>query len=125
MNRPDDNSASHPNTVDNRADSYRYSDSLMMDESINLPTTVWGGAGNDTITTTSGDDSIFAEARDDLVMAGKGGDSVVGGGGHDTVFGGNGADTCVAMQVVTDWTARAAPILSLARAVVILSRCGG
>jgi CshA-type fibril repeat protein len=63
--------------------------------------TVFGGAGNDTITTGddadqifggTGNDQIDAGIDNDSVVAGTGDDSVIGSEGRDTVFGNEGND---------------------------------
>ena len=48
--------------------------------------TIYGGQGDDTISTTTG-------AHDDFLQANKGDDSVQAAGAHDTVLGGQGNDT--------------------------------
>ncbi|KPP91205.1 MAG: putative Ca2+-binding protein [Rhodobacteraceae bacterium HLUCCA08] len=62
---------------------------------------VFGGAGNDTITTGDDRDTIFGGAGndvidagidDDYVEAGEGDDTVIGGEGRDTILGGDGDD---------------------------------
>jgi CshA-type fibril repeat protein len=63
--------------------------------------TVYGGAGNDTISTGDdadeifggvGDDSIDAGIDNDLVYAGDGTDTVIGSEGRDTIYGNLGGD---------------------------------
>lgn len=70
-------------------------------------TTVEGGLGNDTITTTGGDDVILGGAGNDSIAAGEGNDSIFGGTGADTAtFAGNQADYTIvqngAVTVVTN-----------------------
>ena len=63
--------------------------------------TVFGGAGNDSITTGDDDDTIFggtgndnidAGVDDDYVEAGEGNDTVVGSEGNDEIYGNDGDD---------------------------------
>lgn len=70
-------------------------------------TTVEGGLGNDTITTSGGDDIIYGGAGNDVISSGEGNDSVFGGQGTDTVsFTGNQSDYSIeqngAITVVTN-----------------------
>jgi Ca2+-binding RTX toxin-like protein len=67
-----------------------------------LPATIFGGQGDDTIFGGTSADSIDGEAGDDSILAGGGNDTVSGASGDDfidgeedldTVFGGPGADT--------------------------------
>ena len=64
--------------------------------SIDLPTTVIGGDGNDTLRTGSGDDSIVGGDGDDYLSAAKGDDVIRGGGGNDRMFGSDGHDEIAA-----------------------------
>ncbi|MFT5944279.1 MAG: Ca2+-binding RTX toxin-like protein [Yoonia sp.] len=54
--------------------------------------TVFGGAGDDIITTGDDDDSIDGGAGNDFIDAGIDDDSVTGGTGNDTIIGGQGED---------------------------------
>jgi len=54
---------------------------------------VTGGDGNDTITTSTGNDTVNAGAGDDTVDVGGGNDNVIAGVGSDTITGGSGDDT--------------------------------
>jgi Ca2+-binding RTX toxin-like protein len=53
---------------------------------------VWGGDGNDTLTTGSAADSLFGDAGADVLNAGAGNDILTGGSGNDTLTGGAGND---------------------------------
>jgi Ca2+-binding RTX toxin-like protein len=55
--------------------------------------TVYGGSGDDTITTGDGNDTIYAGAGNDTIHSGAGDDNVFGGSGDDFVNGGRGTDT--------------------------------
>ena len=55
--------------------------------------TVFGGAGNDLITTGDDADSIDGGADNDTIFAGIDDDTVRGGDGDDSIEGGHGADT--------------------------------
>ncbi len=54
--------------------------------------TVFGGAGNDSITTGDDDDTIFGGTGDDNIDAGIDDDFVEGGEGNDTILGSEGND---------------------------------
>ncbi|SHE54165.1 Ca2+-binding protein, RTX toxin-related [Loktanella atrilutea] len=53
---------------------------------------VYGGAGNDTITTGDDADSVYGGAGNDYIDAGIDNDFVQGGAGNDTIIGGQGED---------------------------------
>ncbi|MDB5299191.1 MAG: hypothetical protein JWO87_854, partial [Phycisphaerales bacterium] len=57
------------------------------------PSTLLGGAGDDSITAGDGNDSIDGGAGNDSLQAGAGKDKVTGGVGNDTVVGGAGDDS--------------------------------
>jgi Ca2+-binding RTX toxin-like protein len=53
---------------------------------------LFGGAGNDVLTSASGNDQLFGQAGNDTLL-GKGGDDLLfGGDGNDTLTGGSGTD---------------------------------
>jgi hypothetical protein len=52
-----------------------------------------GGLGNDNIKSGAGHDDVFGNAGDDIIDAGSGHDVVYGGDGNDTLKGGKGRDT--------------------------------
>lgn len=52
-----------------------------------------GGLGNDNIKSGAGRDDVFGNAGDDVIDAGSGHDVVYGGDGNDTLRGGKGRDT--------------------------------
>jgi Effector protein/RTX calcium-binding nonapeptide repeat (4 copies) len=52
-----------------------------------------GGAGNDTISTGAGRDDVYGGAGNDTIDAGSGHDVVYGGDGNDVLRGGKGRDT--------------------------------
>jgi hypothetical protein len=67
-----------------------------------LPSTAYGGDGNDTLTGGNaadalfgglGDDTLRGLGGDDLLGGDAGNDSIYGGFGDDTIWGGDGADT--------------------------------
>ncbi len=53
---------------------------------------VYGGDGNDTITTGQGKDRVDGGAGDDIIKTGAGRDDVFGGAGNDTIDAGSGHD---------------------------------
>lgn len=75
-----------------RVDGGDRNDNIDISSSLNVPTTLNGGAGNDTIKGGSGPDLIDGGAGSDYILARDGNDTVRGGGGSDSIWGGNGDD---------------------------------
>ncbi|WP_105169083.1 calcium-binding protein [Pseudoalteromonas sp. T1lg23B] len=48
---------------------------------------VYGGAGDDTIFGSGGNDTLFGEDGNDVIYGGYGNDQIMGGNGHDQLFG--------------------------------------
>ncbi|HQY87567.1 MAG TPA: PKD domain-containing protein [Tepidisphaeraceae bacterium] len=80
------------------------SDTISIDETVHLRTTMHSGAGDDSIFSSTWNDLIYAGAGDDTVFSqngydviyGEDGDDVVDAGAStDTVFGGSGSDIAV------------------------------
>ena len=76
-------------------------DKVTVAETFNLPTTLsggaandtlWGGAGDDQIDAGDGDDYLLARGGNDALLAGNGLDSLNGGTGNDRLFGGGDSD---------------------------------
>ncbi len=59
-------------------------DTVTIDSTVSINSTVVGGTGNDSITTGGGDDSVDGGAGNDLIDAGLGDDAITGGDGVDT-----------------------------------------
>jgi len=57
------------------------------------PVTLWGAAGNDSLTGGSRDDLIHGGDGDDVANGRGGNDLILGGNGNDSFSGGSGADT--------------------------------
>lgn len=57
-----------------------------------IPTTAYGGAGNDRIMGNVGNDELNGEAGDDFIDGNRGDDNLSGGDGRDVLRGGLGAD---------------------------------
>jgi hypothetical protein len=57
------------------------------------PTTIFGGAGNDSITGGGGPDTISGGAGNDTISGGGGDDLIAGDEGADAISGGSGTDT--------------------------------
>jgi len=84
-------------------------DSISLSEFAGVPTSIFGGDGNDIITGSlsggpgiargdtisggNGADFIFAQAGDDVIDGGSDSDSIDGGDGNDTIRGGGSPDT--------------------------------
>lgn len=62
-------------------------------KNISLPMTVYGGAGNDTITTDAGNDYVDGGLGNDAINTQAGDDYAYGADETDTIFGGAGDDT--------------------------------
>ena len=78
-------SATYPNHYSLiRISAARGNDRVIVDSSVHIPALVYGGRGNDTITTGSGDDTIFGGGGKDRVLAWGGDDLIVsvGAGGE-------------------------------------------
>lgn len=67
-------------------------DYISIASTITAGTVVYGGAGDDTISTGAGNDYIYGEAGNDTLLAGSGNDYLYGGSGADTVDGQAGND---------------------------------
>jgi Ca2+-binding RTX toxin-like protein len=70
-------------------------DTIALDSSVTVPSTLLGDLGNDTITTAGGNTSINGGAGDDSLSAGAGIDILVGSAGNDTLTGAGGADKLI------------------------------
>jgi len=57
-----------------------------------IPTTVFGGAGDDEIVTAGGKDRVYGGSGSDYIETAGGNDEVYGASGNDTVLGGAGSD---------------------------------
>ena len=57
-----------------------------------IASTIFGGAGNDTLTGYTADDALHGEDGNDTLNGGAGDDDFVGGTGDDRMIGNNGAD---------------------------------
>src|SRR3954463_1285130 len=67
-------------------------DWIKVDESISVPVTMFGGAGNDTLMGGSGGDNLNGGAGDDKILGGGGNDLIHGDAGNDLLIGGDGND---------------------------------
>ena len=68
-------------------------DYITIDADVDLPATIHGGLGDDTIQTGGGDDVIYGGVGNDLIRAGDGNDAVYGRDGRDTIYGQGGDDS--------------------------------
>jgi hypothetical protein len=80
-------------TVGEIADIYNVPEETVQGYVDNSPSTVTGGAGDDTLNGGAGDDTVTGGGGNDTLNGGAGNDTVTGGGGNDTLNGGAGNDT--------------------------------
>jgi Ca2+-binding RTX toxin-like protein len=81
---------------------------------IDRPTYVSGGAGDDLITTDGGDDLLFGGDGDDLLVGASGDDVLVGGRGSDRLVGASGDDILIGGELACRWTLPAVRSLGVA-----------
>jgi hypothetical protein len=67
-------------------------DWIKIDESLNVPVTMRGGAGDDTLMGGSGADTIYGEWGNDKILGYGGNDTLQGDIGNDLIIGGDGND---------------------------------
>ncbi len=67
-------------------------ESISVSNSLTIPASITGGAGNDTITGGAGNDSINGAGGNDKLSGRDGNDSFIGADGNDSIDGGNGSD---------------------------------
>ncbi len=67
-------------------------DSVILNESVNLPSTINGGSGNDWLVGGRGNDLILGRAGDDTIHGLAGNDRLIGGAGSDRLSGDAGRD---------------------------------
>ncbi|WP_261365074.1 beta strand repeat-containing protein [Anatilimnocola floriformis] len=70
-------------------------DSIVIDAAITKPSTIYGDAGNDTISGGSGNDWIDGGSGADVLTGNSGDDILIGGAGNDTLNGGAGFDRVI------------------------------
>ena len=68
-------------------------DDIEVTNTLSIPASIHGGAGNDTIYGGAGNDHIWGEAGNNYISGRNGSDFLYGGTGNDTLDGGNGTDT--------------------------------
>src|SRR4051812_38646392 len=64
-----------------------------INSALKVPTTVYGGAGNDTVTTGAGNDFLYGNEGNDRLNGNAGDDFLQGGADNDDMTGGAGIDT--------------------------------
>ena len=68
-------------------------DTIQLDSSVTLPTTLIAGSGHEALFGGGGDNSIVGGSGTDVLIGGNGNDTIVGGSGSATIQDGNGNDT--------------------------------
>lgn len=67
-------------------------DLILLAPNVDTDAAIYGGSGNDLISSGSGDDRIFGEDGNDMLLGNAGNDRLDGGDGDDYLFGGSGDD---------------------------------
>jgi Ca2+-binding RTX toxin-like protein len=67
-------------------------DTVVVSSAVEVPVTMRGGTGNDTLTGGSGPDKLIGGEGNDHLNGRGGDDSIFGGAGNDEIFGGPGND---------------------------------
>ena len=67
-------------------------DTILIGSTVDKPSRLDGGNGNDTMTASSGKDTLYGDAGNDALKAGSGDDFLDGGSGSDKISGGSGRD---------------------------------
>jgi Ca2+-binding RTX toxin-like protein len=70
-------------------------DKITISPKITKPSLLWGGYGNDVLTSGKGDDVLHGEAGNDKLLGGVGNDQLFGGSGNDVLTGGTGNNLLV------------------------------
>ena len=78
-------------------------DEITVDDNVGLTAILYGGEGNDELTSGSGND---------LLLGGNGNDNLTGASGNDFLIGGAGADRIVGLPVTTCWLPAKLPAIS-------------
>jgi hypothetical protein len=71
-------------------------DIILVSGSVNLPSLLDGGSGNDLITAGGGDNIVLGGSGSDVLHGGSGRDLLVGGTGGDMLLGSSGDDVLIA-----------------------------
>jgi hypothetical protein len=77
-------------------------DKITIEDDVELPVFVWGGAGDDRIKGGDGSDVLIGEQGDDTIYGGDGRDLLIGGAGSDRLHGDDHEDILVAGYTVFD-----------------------
>jgi Ca2+-binding RTX toxin-like protein len=78
------------------------SDIIRVNSAIQIPESLFGGRGDDTMFAGSGPATLNGGGGNDSLVAGSFGDSLVGGGGNNVLFGGTGNDILYAINGQVD-----------------------
>ncbi len=67
-------------------------DDVQVASNLRLPTSLYGGPGNDRLLGGPLNDMLFGDAGNDILVGGDGNDTLLGGAGNDWLIGGRGGD---------------------------------
>jgi uncharacterized delta-60 repeat protein len=92
--------------------------------SLDVAAVVFGGAGNDSITTAGGNDTISDSSGNDTIITGDGNDSVTDTNGRDSIVTGAGDDHVILGVVTKDLDPEIPPVIASVTAATVNTGAG-